>query len=363
MRIVGTPSTSQRNGGFFPSETRELVVGAADNRYTLASITSFRSPHAAMTIPSRCPKCQARFPESIERFGTNFVCLVCGQIQRVAEPPPVVVSQTLTPPEPDVNDNPWSAPQLLPPLDRLLTEGWQLFRERIGLCLGTFVVWVALKLVAMSPAWIADNWLQTGQLTPGEQSLVAVGQALATLGQLVLAAWLDIGFTQLLLKVVRGDAAELRDLFRGGPFLGRALLCLLALSVLLAVAFFVGLIPLAIMKSTLGVLAYLGMPLSLIPTVIVYLVFWPYLYVLVDRDLPGLVSLHKAAEITFQNRWSLARLFGLCGLFWLFGLMAAGVGLLIAVPYTFVVSALAYDGISGLRRSHGPSEADEDEVD
>ena len=320
-------------------------------RYTSDSTKSIHPLRAVMTSPSRCPQCQAGFPESLERFGDNFVCLTCGQIQRIEGPLSIVRSQALSAPvpQPVSDEDEWISPEPLPPLDLLLTEGWKLFRKRMGLCISAFALSFLLNLVSQYPAWYADQQIKTQQLAAGQQVLWSLGLALATLCQLAFSTWLNIGYTQILLKVVRGQSAQMGDLFRGGAFFWRALSCLLILCLLIAGSLVLGLIPFEVLKAAFGGLAFAALPSCLIPAVVVSLVFWPYLMVLIDRDSPDLQALRQAAEITFGNKRGLFGLFCLCGLLWVFGLMAAGVGIFVAVPYTGVVTTLAYDRISQLR--------------
>jgi hypothetical protein len=318
-----------------------------------------------MTSPSQCPQCQARFPESLEQFGDNFVCLTCGQIQRIEGPPLILRSQAPLAPAPpaDKDEDEWSTPQPLPPLDQLLTVGWQLFRGRMGLCIAAFVLSFVLNLVSQYPAWYADQQIKTQQLAAGPQVLWSLGLALATIGQLAFSTWLNIGYTQILLKVVRGQSAEMGDLFRGGAFFWRALSCLLILCLLIAGSLVLGLIPFEVLKAAFGWIAFAALPSCLIPAVVVALSFWPYLMVLIDRDPPDLQALRQAAVITFGNKRGLFGLFCLCGLLWVFGLMAAGVGLFVAVPYTGVVTTLAYDRITRLPRGRRSSRQNKKEVD
>ncbi len=329
-------------------------------RYTSDSTTSIHSLRAVMTSPSRCPRCQAGFPESLERFGDNFVCLTCGQIQRIEGPPPIARSEAplTSVPSNDRDEDEWSTPQPLPPLDQLLTEGWQIFRGRIGLCIAAFVVSFVLNLASQYPAWYADQQIKTQQLAAGPQVLWSLGLALATVCQLAFSTWLNIGYTQILLKVVRGESAEVGDLFRGGAFFWRALSCLLILCLLIAGSLILGLIPFEVLKAAFGWIAFAALPSCLIPAVVVSLVFWPYLMVLIDRDSPDLQALRQAAVITYGNKRGLFGLFCLCGLLWVFGLMAAVVGLFVAVPYTGVVTTLAYDRISQLRRPRRSNDVD-----
>lgn len=305
-----------------------------------------------MTMPTACPKCQARFPESLEQFGANHVCLKCGQIQRYEGAPQIVANPILIDKahgrEQDRDDS--IEPQALPPLDLLLTEGWQIFRKYMSLCIATFALSLALNLLALIPQRVSEDLLKSPDLSSTEQVLLIAGETIATLCQLAFSTWLNIGYTRIVLRVVRGQTAEIGDLFRGGVYFWRALHCFLVLSLLVFAALILGMIPFEIVKMTLGVVAYLGIPVFLIPVLIVTLTYWPYLYVLIDQDLPGIDALKSSPVMTMGNRKSLFALFAICLLIDFFGLLALGIGCFIAAPYTFVVIALAYDHISGYRK-------------
>ena len=294
-----------------------------------------------MTSPSCCPKCQAAFPEFLEQFGTNSVCRACGQILKSTSPAPTVrpAPPTQSDPEDDADDEEL-LPIPLPPLDQLLSEGWQIFSEQMGMCIGVMLLAQVLLIVAQLPELYVQFFVNLRRLPPETKALLSIGMPIVTFMRVAFSIWLSIGIYQFALKVVRGQTAGVGDLFGGGRYFWRALLC----------SFVLGL-------AILG-----GLLLCIVPGFIVILMFWPFLYVLVDRDLPGLQSLSQAAKITSGNKWALFGLMLVCGFINLCGLLALGVGMFISVPYVVVVTTLAYDRISGIHKPGEPTEADE-EVD
>ncbi len=297
-----------------------------------------------MPLPSCCPKCQAAFPEFLEQFGANYGCRACGQILKYKDPTPVVSLVTRT--ERDGVDDEEEAdddellPIPLPPIDQLLSEGWEIFHERMGICIGVFGVGIFLNLLSQVPELYVRLFVLNRPMAPEARASLSMGLFLCTLLRVAFSVWLGIGMYQFALKVVRGQAAELGDLFGGGRYFWRALLC----SLVFGLAFTVGLL------------------LCIVPGVIVFLMYWPFIYVLVDRDSPGLQSLSQSAEITAGNKLALFGLMFVCFVIHLMGCLALGVGMFISGPYVMLVLALAYDRISGIRRTHNPSDAD-DEVD
>ncbi len=294
-----------------------------------------------MTSPSCCPKCQAAFPEFLEYFGTNSACRACGQILKSTSPAPTVRHAPRTPSDPeDDADDEELLPIPLPPIDLLLSEGWQIFREQMGLCIGVFLLAQVLQILVQLPELYVQFFVIKRPLPPETKALLSIGMPIVTCLRVAFSIWLSIGMYQFALKIVRGQTAGVGDLFGGGRYFWRAVLC----SVVLGLAMLGGLL------------------LFIVPGFIVILIYWPFLYVLVDRDLPGLQSLSQAAKITSGNKWALCGLLLVCAFINLCGLLALGVGMFISLPYVFVVTTLAYDRISGIRRPGGRA-AEDDEVD
>lgn len=279
-----------------------------------------------MPLPSHCPKCQAAFPESLERFGANTACKRCGQILRVPDLPP----EPELPPTPPLEiETPkfqvdLSSPRSLPAIDLLLIETWRLFRQRMGLCLGAFLTYFVIRLVLISPEFYGNQLLQDQNLPTSTQVMIAFGIAISFLIRIAVFVWLDIGMHLILLKVVREQPAEFLDLFRGWPFFWRALLGTVVFEIAVG----------------------LGLFLGIIPGVLFALIFWPFLYVLIDSNCPSLSCYPIAAAITHGNK---AAVFGvilislvLCAC----GLIALLVGILIALPYVQLLFALVYESIA-----------------
>ncbi len=295
-----------------------------------------------MTNPIRCPKCQAPLPESLEQFGANFACRACGQILQYASSEPLDQRQTQkqlsSNDDDDDGDDDDLLPIPLPPIDRLLSEGWELFKDRMGICIGVFALATLLNLVAQIPELYVNFFVKQRPMAPQTQALLSVGMLIVTFIRVAFSVWLNIGLHQFALRIVRGQSAEVGDLFEGGRYFWRALLCLIVTG-------------LAVLAGTL---------LCIVPGIIVALIYWPVLFVLVDRDLPGLESLQQSSKTMSGNKTALFGLLLVTFLINIMGILALGVGMLFAVPYTFLVSALAYDRISGLSRRR-PSRDDDDE--
>ncbi len=300
-----------------------------------------------MTMPSQCPRCQAPLPESIEQIGINSACRICGQILRT-EGSPLPIERLESPaPIPEPVEEPIAdEPLRLPPLDVLLEQSWRIFRRRMGLCVGAFSVWFGLNMLLILPVLAAEHLLRTQQMAVQTQVQLAFGIAIFRLSQVVIFSWLKVGYCQLLLKVVRGQSARIRDLFGGGAFFWRALWCSLIME-----AFFL----------VMAQCILYGSSIFILPAVVVALMFWPFMYVLVDRDQPGIVALWQSLLVTHGHKAALFSLFAICFILETLGMLALGLGAFIAFPVTFLVTAMAYDSLSGIRvRTRSKTQANDD---
>ncbi|HTN01956.1 MAG TPA: DUF975 family protein, partial [Planctomycetaceae bacterium] len=91
----------------------------------------------------------------------------------------------------------------------------------------------------------------------------------------------------------------------------------------------------------------IGFVLCIIPGIIVALALSPFAMVLIAEDLPGIESLSRAWELTKGNRLTLLVLgFASTGIA-ILGLLACGVGLLVAAPLIAMMNTVAYLRMSG----------------
>ena len=318
-----------------------------------------------MPIPSHCPNCQASLPESLERFGANYACTACGQVLRIDEPfPEEEVSPSHVHRAEEDDADAWEIDSELPPIDQLLSEGWEIFKANLGLCVGVAVLAGLLNLVAQSPELAWTYHFKVRVADPAKNALIEFGVNIYSLFQVAFSIWISAGFTHFMLQLVRGNPVGVGDLFRGGKFFWRALLCsLIIFFAVLAAMFLCGVVPAAIMFPMLGPLSiFAGGLIGVVPCVILILVYSQYMYVLVDRDSPGLNALGESVELTRGKKLSLLALFVVCTIINLFGFLAIIVGAFFTSAFTSIVMALAYDRICGRPRRRLP-EDDDDETE
>lgn len=90
-----------------------------------------------------------------------------------------------------------------------------------------------------------------------------------------------------------------------------------------------------------------GTLLFIIPGIIWGIKYQMYPYLILEKNMSALEALKKSATITQGNKWNLWRFSFLLMLVVLAGLIALGVGLLIAIPLTWIAEAFVYRKLSG----------------
>ena len=300
-----------------------------------------------MPIPTHCPNCNASLSETMERFGANSVCKACGQILRFDEPFPAeevfparlpqerLPRQKEEDPEEDGEDS-----TDLPPIDQLLSEGWEIFKQNLGLCLGVTLLVNLINLVMQSPELIWTFYWQARMADPQTREMISIGIQIYSLIRVAFSIWISLGHMQFLLKVIRGQRAEVSDLFRGGDYFVRAMLCLIIF----------------------GLAVFAGTLLCVIPGIIVALMYGQFMFVLVDRDPSGINSLSLSAQLTDGKKVALFGLGLVCLAINLCGILALIVGVFFTSTFTSIVMALAYDHICGRPRKRLPDDDDDDEM-
>lgn len=173
----------------------------------------------------------------------------------------------------------------------VFSRAWNLFKANLGQVIGIHVLAYILCVVAsfvvlfvISAIGFAGLLAIAGKPDPGVMVLsVVIFYIALILVSGVVQLYFMLGVLSFLLKLVRGEQPGFNLIFSGGPYLGRMLLC--------SIVFF---------------LAYLlGYLCFVIPGLIIALMFWPYPYLLIDRNLPGIDAFTDSRKITKGNLMSL----------------------------------------------------------
>ena len=273
---VVVPSFSQVEAGFEPPED----PGPGPR---LPDVDSSIEPES----PETCPVCGATLEHGLAE------CPGCGE--------PVARSSD------EESEN-------LPALEfsESVRTAWQIYTQNFGMAIVgilprlvlTFVACVTVYVAPVVAILLGSNAAQP----PSDAAIIMIAGAIGVLLMLLSIGyvWLTVGQTQFFLKLVRGREVEIADIFRGGRYLWR--MC--------EIGFVIGLffLPSVLMVSFAVVLVFTeqtplsfgGAGLIMLAVSVVSLwitvTFLPVVFVLVDRDLPGLQSVWEAARLTKGHR-------------------------------------------------------------
>jgi DNA-directed RNA polymerase subunit RPC12/RpoP len=313
-----------------------------------------------MAIEFRCPDCQQLLRVPDDSAGKNARCPQCSSRARVPEAsqpasppasPPLEqpqwpFSEGNRPPAKPFADagpaaplNPYATPAAaiqsaaaspfqpgaINPqkvgVEPIFSHAWQVWQANLGLLAGVTFVALAITL----PIDIGSQFVHELLAQQGEASAGRLVESIGSIISNLLELWLGIGQAQIALKLARGLPAQFGDLFGGGsrffPVLGGSILAGLALVV--------------------------GLLLCIVPGIFLMLMFWPFYYLVVDEKAPVMESFEVAKTIT-EGNWGTVSLLWLVSIVVGFvGLLACGVGILLAIPLITLIWATAYLMMSG----------------
>jgi len=207
----------------------------------------------------------------------------------------------------------------------VIATSWAILNSQMGMLIGAFVIVFLLVGVVALPVNVIQIGLDNDLFGRKPNPIIGLLLFALWLPTSVFHVYMMAGLTLFLLKIARGQRAEFRDLFRGGRYLLRAY------------------------GSSLlyGLMLIFGLMLLVVPAIILALMFWPYMFVLVDTDAPGMECLSRAKEIT-RHTWGTVFLLWLTSFgLYILGALACGVGLLVAIPLILLLFAVAYCRMTG----------------
>jgi len=282
-----------------------------------------------LTVEFNCPHCTKALRTSDDKAGRLVKCPECGntitvpQAQAVRSDPfpqaKAVAGGTFQP-----GPRPPSTPIYLD-AGEVISTSWAIFNSQMGMLIGAFVIVFLLVGAVALPANVIQIGLDNNHFGRNPNPIIGLVLFVLWFPASVFHVYMMAGLTLFLLKIARGQRAEFRDLFRGGRYLLRAY------------------------GSSLlyGLMLTFGLMLLVVPGIILALMFWPYLFVLVDTDAPGMECLSRAKEIT-RHTWGTVFLLWLTSFgLYILGALACVVGLLFAIPLILLLFAVAYCRMTG----------------
>ncbi len=219
----------------------------------------------------------------------------------------------------------------------VLSATWEIYKAQVGILVASTLIVGGVGLAAnMIGSGIQQAVMLVvagagGGQAGNNQALGIVAVLVATgiswILSIAVNTYMQAGLHGLLLRIARGDEpAEISVLFSGRryfwPFLGAMLL--------------------------FQIMIGLGLLLLIVPGIILALMFWPCLYVIVDRGAGVFEALDRARAVTAEN-YSAVILLALAN----FGIQILGIfpglciGLLFTAPFGWLLFAVAYVRMSG----------------
>ncbi|RMF43860.1 MAG: hypothetical protein D6753_04060 [Planctomycetota bacterium] len=238
--------------------------------------------------------------------------------------------------------NPYAAPQSTPmpessgsdvpvvptpvEIGSVFNAAFEVWKANLGLLVG-----VTLIVFMISGVFSAGSTILNLVAEQGEEEVklaAALGSFMISLISTVVNIFLGIGQTQIYLRLLRGQSAQVGDLFGGGS----RFLPTLAVSILFGLAVGVGTV------------------LCIIPGLVVGALFWPCYYLVVDNKSKVIDSFTVAQKIGTANIGTTILLVLLGIGINLLGFLACGVGILFAAPLVGLLWTTAYLGGAGQMR-------------
>ena len=209
------------------------------------------------------------------------------------------------------------------PPGEVISEAWRIFVDKMGLLIGSFLIMGLLSFVsifiAILPFGLAETFADQGNQA-GAIGAGSVGAVLLLIS-IAFISYLQAGYLKLQINVAREEPAELGDLFSGGRFWGRLI--------------FAGIL--------FGLMVTVGTLACIVPGILLALMFFPYAYVIVDKDRPGIESLRWSKGLTDGNWGSLFIVCLVASAATFAGFTACFVGSIFAVPFANFLYAVEYD--------------------
>jgi phage FluMu protein Com len=227
--------------------------------------------------------------------------------------------------------------------EQVLKQTWAIFMDQLGLCMAATLLLVGFVIVTYI-AGIALGFSffavmdQAGGM--GMAALVPVA-ILVIIVAFVGYTWLQLGVTILMIRICRGDRAEISALFAGGPFLMKGI----GLGLLVG-AINIGVSVLCKLPSWNNPDPMVDLLTDLAGNLITYVIslfFFLCLYLIVGRKMGVIESIQNSARFMQGNKLTLFLVHLVAGIIGgFFMLITCMIGGLFVLPYFMVLSAVVY---------------------
>lgn len=289
----------------------------------------------AMPIEFVCPNCEQMLRVPDDAAGKSARCPICSVVNAI--PATVILPKSPHSFSDDVTEQPYESPDALPEDDNLLANvddhydrfeklepltalslAGPRFSGNAGLLIGAYLVrWAVMVLLNVATivlVGLLQNML--GETAPAVLAMRFVTELVSV----IVGLFLWLGLWRIYLDVARGLKPPFSQLFSGGRHLLSAILAGIVCFVLIT----------------------MGFVLLIIPGVFIGLSLWTCMFFIVDRNVGFFEAIELAWQHASGNRLASLLLLVLNLGIMFFGLLACGVGIVVAGPFLGVVNAVAY---------------------
>lgn len=204
--------------------------------------------------------------------------------------------------------------------------GWETFKKRPWFFIGAMAILVIASIVSEIPSSVVDSATGATEDNPS---------ILGSLVSYALNVLISMGMTAFFLAAHDNlEGADFSVLWHPSPYWK-----FFATSFLATVAVTIGLV------------------LLIVPGLIAMVLFMFSTFLVIDRELGPIEALKASMEMTKGQRWPLFGFILLCALVVFVGILALGIGVLVAGPVAGIAYAYAYRQLSGGTAQIRPADA------
>lgn len=200
---------------------------------------------------------------------------------------------------------------------KIFREAWEFTKDHLGFLIGYFIITIVLSLLF---TFVGDALEEKGY---------TFFSVLMHLAGTIVNLFVSMGFYRSALMITAGEKPGYDQLYSNDQNFVSWLLSNLLFGLIITIGFLLLIIP------GLYLIARYGL----------------YPYFLLDRDLGPMEAIKEAGKASEGKRWQLFLLYAACFLANIVGLLLLGVGMLVTVPLTLLVLAVAYRKITGSQQT------------
>ena|GEM_PF-1733137 len=209
----------------------------------------------------------------------------------------------------------------------IFSTSWRIYKDNMGLLIGASAIAIVLGAISSVPGIIFLSLPDALRLDWIPALFCFFLSVVCSLASFVFQAFLLAGMTSLTLRVIKGQSADIGEVFRGGKR---------------------HVVPMALCLFLYTLATSIGMMACLVPGFFVMLVLFPWQQLLVDRSTTGVTALSQALELTKGRRTELLAIFASwLGLAFISLAVCGGVGLILTRPLMEIVAGVTYMELSG----------------